>query len=139
MKTLRISDEAHAKLTGLLGTLVAQTGKMQTYTDTIEAMLNQSVILPSELLVQIERFIRENKNLGYTTREEFIREAARWRLKFLKKESVYLEFPKERYDRLDAVLKKTSTLHRTALDFIHEQVEQVLREYDDGLTKKDKK
>jgi hypothetical protein len=38
MKTLRISDDAHGKLTATVGTLMAQTGKMQTYQDAIEAM-----------------------------------------------------------------------------------------------------
>jgi len=59
---------------------------MQTYQDAIEAMLTRSVILPTELLAEIENFIEENKRLGFTTREEFIRDAARWRLKFLKEE-----------------------------------------------------
>jgi hypothetical protein len=56
---------------------MAQTGKMQTYQDAIEAMLNRSVILPTELLAEIENFIEENKRLGFMTREEFIRDAAR--------------------------------------------------------------
>jgi hypothetical protein len=68
MKTLKISDEVHRKLTATVGTLMAQTGKMQTYQDAIEAMLNQSVILPTELLAEIENFIEANKHLGYTTR-----------------------------------------------------------------------
>ena len=86
MKTLRISDDIHRKLTATVGTLMAQTGKMQTYQDAIEAMLTRSVILPTELLAEIEKFIEENKQLGFTTREEFICDAARWRLKFLKEE-----------------------------------------------------
>jgi len=84
MKTLRISDDVHQKLTALLGELTAQTMKMQTYTDAVESLLSQSVILPPELLAQAESFIEENKHLGYTTREEFVRDAVRWRLHFLK-------------------------------------------------------
>jgi hypothetical protein len=59
MKTLRISDDVHRKLTATVGTLMAQTGKMQTYQDAIEAMLTRSVILPRELLAEIEKFIEE--------------------------------------------------------------------------------
>jgi hypothetical protein len=44
MKTLRISDEAHRKLTATLGTIMAQTGKMQTYQDAIQAVLESSVV-----------------------------------------------------------------------------------------------
>jgi len=105
MKTLRISDDIHGKLTATVGTLMAQTGKMQTYQDAIEAMLTRSVILPTELLAEIENFIETNKHLGYTTREEFIRDSARWRLKFLKKECEYVEIPKEKYGRLNEAVK----------------------------------
>ena len=63
MKTLKISDDISRKLTAAVGTLMAQTGKMQTYQDAIEAMLNQSVILPTELLAEIENFIETNKHL----------------------------------------------------------------------------
>jgi len=92
MKTLRISDQMHRKLTAVLGTLVAQTGKMQTYQDAIAAMLSRWVILPPELLAQVENFIKENKHLGYTTREDFVRDAVRWRLKLLEKTTNLLRF-----------------------------------------------
>ncbi|MGB9693986.1 MAG: ribbon-helix-helix domain-containing protein [Fervidobacterium sp.] len=91
MKTIKISDVSHRKLTATVGTLMAQTGKMQTYQDAIEAVLNQSVKLPSELLAEIENFIETNKHLGFATREEFIRDATRWRLKFLRENFEYLE------------------------------------------------
>jgi hypothetical protein len=61
VKTVRTSDETHRKLMGTVGTLMAQTGKMQTYQDTIEAMLNQSVILPTELLQEVEEFIKKTQ------------------------------------------------------------------------------
>jgi hypothetical protein len=38
MKTFKISDDVHRKMTATVGTLMAQTGKMQTYQDAIEAM-----------------------------------------------------------------------------------------------------
>jgi hypothetical protein len=68
MKTLRISDDVHQKLTALLGELTAQTSRLQTYQDAIEAMLNQSVILPPELLREVDAFIEKNKHKGYTGR-----------------------------------------------------------------------
>jgi 2C-methyl-D-erythritol 2,4-cyclodiphosphate synthase len=90
-----MSEEAHRKLTGTLGTLMAQASKMQTYQDAIEAMLNQSVKLTPELLAEIENFIETNKQLGFTTREEFIRDAIRWRLKSLTEETEYVEIPRK--------------------------------------------
>jgi len=120
MKTLRISDDVHRKLTATVGTLMAQTGKMQTYHDAIETMLNRSVILPPELLTEIENFIETNKHLGYTTREEFIRDAARWRLKFLREESEYVEIPRNKYEKLEAAVKEMNTpYHSGNVSFLH--------------------
>jgi hypothetical protein len=80
LKTLKISDEAHAKLTVVVGRLMAETGKMKTYSDAIEALLTKSVILSPELLDQVESFIKDNVQLGYATKEEFIQDAIRFRL-----------------------------------------------------------
>jgi hypothetical protein len=80
LKTLKISDEAHAKLTVVVGRLMAETGKMKTYSDAIEAMLNKSVILSPELLDEVESFMKENAELGYTTKEEFIQDVIRFKL-----------------------------------------------------------
>jgi hypothetical protein len=82
--TLRISDEVHRKLTAALGALMAETGKMQTYDDALDALLSKLVILPEQLLIEIEEFIKENKDLGYVTKEDFLRDAARYRLQDLK-------------------------------------------------------
>jgi len=137
MKTLRISDISHKKLTATLGTLMAQTGKMQTYQDAIEAVLNQSVILPPELLKEIESFIEKNKQLGFTTREEFIRDATRWRLKFLNEESEYVEIPREKYERLDVAVKEMNTHYHSALDLMNKQIDEVLEKYNRWVEEKE--
>jgi hypothetical protein len=139
MKTIKISDEAHRKLTATLGTLMAQASKMQTYQDAIEAMLKQSVKLTPELLAEIENFIETNKQLGFTTREEFIRGAIRWRLKFLRGEFEYIEIPKEKYERLKAAVKDMNTLYHSASDFVHKQVDEVLEKYDKWLKERQRK
>ena len=126
MKTLRISDDAHQRLTALLGELTAQTMKMQTYTDAIENLLSQSVILPSELLAQIENFIEENRHLGFMTREEFIRDAVRWRLRFLKEEYEYIEIPKEEYERLQQAIKDLDMPFLSVSDFVDQQIKSLL-------------
>jgi len=101
MKTLRISDEIHRKLTATVGTLMAQTGKMQTYQDAIEALLSRSVILPPALLNEVEKFIEKNKHKGYTRKEEFISQAIRFLLSWESEEYKYIEIPKEKYDKLN--------------------------------------
>lgn len=54
---------------------MAETGKPQTYNDVIEVLAAQCVILPSELLKQIDVAINANKQLGYATRAQFIEDA----------------------------------------------------------------
>jgi Arc/MetJ-type ribon-helix-helix transcriptional regulator len=129
MKTLRISEDAHQRLTALLGELTAQTMRMQTYTDAIESLLSQSVILPPEFLAQIESFIEANKYLGYTTREEFIRDAVRWRLRILKEGYECLEVPKEEYERVQQAMKDMGMPFLSVDDFLEQQIKSVLEKY----------
>ena len=83
MKTLKISDEAHAKLTSIVGRLMAETGKPKTYSDAIEALLSKSVLLSPRLLEEIENFIRRNAILAFVTKEEFVEDAVRSKLRTL--------------------------------------------------------
>jgi metal-responsive CopG/Arc/MetJ family transcriptional regulator len=131
MKTLKISEDIHQKLTALLGELMSQTSKMQTYQDAINALINESVILPQELLTQTQSFIEENRQLGYTTKEEFIRDAIRFRLSWLKKEYEYIEMPKEQYDTLGEALKEMNTPYRSVEDFIDTQTRDALQKYEE--------
>lgn len=137
MKTLRISDDAHQKLTALLGELTAQTMKMQTYTDAIESLLSQSVIMPPELLAEVESFVEENRHLGYTTREEFVRDAVRWRLRFLKGDYEYLEIPREDYDKLQQALREMGMPFLSVGDFIEEQIRKLLEKYAEWTEEKE--
>jgi hypothetical protein len=129
MKTLRISDDAHQKLTAMLGEITAQTMKMQTYTDAIESLLSQSVILPPELLNETQSFIDENKQLGYTTREEFIRDAIRYRLRFLRDQYEYIEIPMEEYEKLQQAIRDMDTGFLSVDDFIDQQVRSLLEKH----------
>ena len=129
MKTLRITDDVHQKLTALLGELTAQTSRMQTYTDAVEALLKQSVVLPPELLAQIEDFIETNKHLGYMTREEFIRDATRWRLKTLTEEYEYIEIHKDEYEKLESAIKEMALPFHNTSDYISQQIKNALEKY----------
>jgi len=137
MKTLRITDDVHQKLTALLGELTAQTSRMQTYTDAVEALLKQSVMLPPEVLAQIESFIETHKQLGYMTREEFIRDAARWRLKTLTDAYEYVEIPKEDYERLEAAIREMNLPFLGANDFLNQQVKNALEKHEDWQRQKE--
>jgi len=136
VKTLRITDDVHQKLTALLGDLTAQTSKMQTYTDAVEALLKQSVVLPTELLTEIEGYIDRNRQLGYTTREEFIRDAARWRLRFLTGAYEYIEVQKEKYEKVEAAIKEINLPYLGTADFVDKQLESILDKYDEWQRQK---
>ena len=125
MKTLRITDDVHQKLTGLLGELTAETMKMQTYTDAIKSLLEQSVILPPELLARVEDFVREKKDLGYATREEFLRDATRWRLKSLSEEIECVEVRKDIYEKTRIAIKEMDLPFLGVSDFIDEQMKNL--------------
>jgi len=75
MKTMRISEDAHRALTRWLGQLMAQSGKPRTYSDVIESLVSQAILLSPELVKHVDEFIEANKHMGYVTREELIREA----------------------------------------------------------------
>ena len=131
MKTLKISDDVHTKLTGLLGELTAQTSKMQTYQDAINALLKESVMLPPEVIAQTENFIEENKHLGFTTKEEFVRDAIRFRLNWLKGGNECLEIPREQYEALNEAIKEMDLPFRTVEQFVNNQIDNVLERYEE--------
>jgi metal-responsive CopG/Arc/MetJ family transcriptional regulator len=136
MKTIRISDETHRKLTATLGILMAQTGKPQTYQDAITALLKQSVKLPKETLMDVENFITENKHLGYTAKEEFIAEAIRFFLKWKPEEYEYIEIPKQKYNKLNRAVKEMNIPNYNAAEFIEDQINKALEQYEKFLEEK---
>jgi hypothetical protein len=83
MKMLKISDQIHAELTKVVGQLIAESRKIKTYEDGIEALLHRSALLPPELLEGIEAFLTKNPHFGYLTREEFLKDAARSKMEQL--------------------------------------------------------
>jgi Arc/MetJ-type ribon-helix-helix transcriptional regulator len=126
MKTIKISDEAPRKLTATPGMLIAQMGKLQTCNSTITALLTQSVRLPKENIMKVEHFIKENKYLGYATREEFIKDAIRFKLITLKNGKGYIEIPRRKYENLNRALKEMNMPYHSASDFIHKQINAML-------------
>jgi Arc/MetJ-type ribon-helix-helix transcriptional regulator len=121
----------------MLGEITAQTMKMQTYTDAIENMLSQSVTLPPELLNETQNFINTNKQLGYTSREELIRDAIRYRLRFLKNQTEYIELSKEDYEKLTQAISDMDTPFQSVENFISQQICALLEKYADWAKQKE--
>ncbi len=86
MKTIKIPDDAHARLTGILGLLMAKSRKPQTYSDALQALTNQAVLLPEEMMSRIGE-VGEEKNLGYTNPKDFVKDAVRDKLKIVTKKT----------------------------------------------------
>lgn len=137
MKTLRISEDAHQKLTAMLGEITAQTMKMQTYTDAIESLLSTSISLPPELLNETQNFIETNRKLGYTSREEFIRDAIRKQLRQIKEEYTCIEVPKEEYEKIQQALTDLDTDFLSVDDFINQQIRNLLQKHQEWLKEKE--
>jgi Arc/MetJ-type ribon-helix-helix transcriptional regulator len=137
MKTLRISNDAHQKLTAMLGEITAQTMKMQTYTDVIENLLSTSVSLPPELLNETQNFIEANRQLGYTSREEFIRDAIRTQLRFIKDQYAYVEISKEEYEKMQQAIHDLDTEFLSVDDFINKQIRNLLQKHHEWTKQKE--
>jgi len=102
----------------------------------ISDLLSQSVVLPPELLEEVETFIQKNKHKGYTRKEEFIRQAIRFLLKWESEEYEYIEIPRQKYERLNQAIKEMNAPFYNADDFIQKQIEEVLGRYDEWLKEK---
>jgi len=139
MKTLRIEDETHERLTSLVGELTAQSGRMQTYADAITKVLETSIILPENLLKEISQVLKEGKIVGYTTTVEFVRDAVRRRLEEVKGEEFYLSvpIPLKEYNLLNEAIEETGAPYKNADDYIREHIHRKLEEYEQYKTDKE--
>ena len=136
LKTLRITDDVHEKLTGLLGELTAETLKMQTYTDAIKSLLEQSVIIPPELLTKVEDFIKE-RDLGFTSREEFFREAARRTLKLYDENFEFIQVRRQMYEKAKTAIDDLDLPFMGVDDLIEEQLKKLLEQHDQWIEQKE--
>ncbi|MEM2614969.1 MAG: ribbon-helix-helix domain-containing protein, partial [Nitrososphaerota archaeon] len=99
-------------------------------------LLTQSVIIPPELLKEVETFINQNKHLGYTSKEEFVRDAIRFRLQWLKDEYEYFEVPKVDIEKMNEIME-TLNAPTNAIRYIRETIENaVKRVFDEYQSRK---
>ena len=104
---------------------------MQTSSAAIANLLGQTIILPPELLAHIEDSIKEKKHLKYTTKEEFLQDAARWRLKSLSDKIEYVKMRKGVCEKLEHAIKEMDLPFAGVRDFIEEQIKNALEKYDE--------
>jgi hypothetical protein len=128
MRTIKITDETHKRLTVTLGSLMARTGRLQTYSDVIEALISSSITLSPDLIAEVEKYVDENKQQGYMTREEFIAEATRFLLRLKSKEYKYIEVPKEKYEKLNKTLKEMKAPFDNVEYYINKKIDEALQD-----------
>jgi metal-responsive CopG/Arc/MetJ family transcriptional regulator len=110
---------------------------MQTYTDAIENLLSTSISLPPELLNETQTVIETNRKLGYTSREEFIRDAIRNQLRATKEEYTCIEIPKDEYEKMQQALQDLNTEFLSVDDFINQQIRTLIQKHQEYLKQKE--
>ena len=130
MATTSISDFVHGSSKALLE-LKAQLGRMQACQDAVEALLSRLVVLPQDLLSQVEDFIERNRQLGFETKEQFVSDAVHFRLTWFKEENQCLEISGKQYERLEEAVKEMDAPFRSAEHFINSQIERFLEKYEE--------
>ncbi len=138
MKTLRVQDEVHEKLTTLVGELTAQSGKLQTYADALLRLIETSIILPDELIDGITDIISRRKIAGYASTTEFAKDAIRRRLEEIKEEDYYVKvpIPREEYELLNEAIEEAGAPFKNADDYIRQHIREKIEEYEEFRTGK---
>ena len=131
MKTLKVQEEIHEKLTTLVGELTAESGKLQTYADVLTKLLETSIILPEDLVKEINGMIQNRRAVGYTTIADFVRDAVRRRLEDFQTEEVYVNIPipLEEYHLLNQAMEETGAAYRNADEYIRNHIREKTEEY----------
>ena len=69
--------------------------------------------------------------MNYTTKEEFIRDAIRFRFNWLKGDKECLEIPREQYEKLNCAVKEMEKPFHDAEHFINSQISDLLEKYEE--------
>ncbi len=108
----------------------ASLKKVQNNQSDIETALPRLVILPAELPSQVEEFVRSNRQLGFATVEDFVGDAVRFRLVWLKSDNKCIEVPRQQFTRLEEALNSVGSPFGSAEQFVNSQIEQFLEKYE---------
>jgi len=139
MKTVRVEDEIHGRLTTLVGELTAQSGKLQTYTEALTKLLETSIMLPEDLAEEVAEAIKSRKAVGYTTVTDFVRDSVRRRLEELRDEEYYVKvpIPREEYQLLNQAMEETGAPFKNADDYIRQHIREKNEEYEQYREKRE--
>jgi len=132
VKTVKIQEEIHGKLTTLVGELTAESGKLQTYADALVRLLETSIILPEDLVGWITQAIESRRAVGYTTTADFVRDAVRRRLEEIQAEEFYVNvpIPREEYELLNRAMEETGAPFKNADEYMRQHIREKIEQYE---------
>ena len=137
MDTSQVSDVVH-KNSRKFVELKTQVGEMQVNQDTIEALLSQIVVLPKDTLTQIGEFIEKNSRLGFASKEDFLKDAARFRMRYLSQEYEHVELLREKYDRGERLIQEAGMPFLGVADYLEQQLDALLKKYEEWESRRKK-
>jgi hypothetical protein len=136
VKTVRVSDKLSNQLTVLVGKITAEKLARQTYSDAIKYLLDHHIVFPPELVSHIEELIK-NKQLGYSSKEGFLYDAVRRTLKLYGEDIVCIYVRRDRYEKVKAAIEELGLPFTCVDDFIEEQADKLLEQYDQWKEQKE--
>lgn len=128
MKTVRVSDKLSEKLPVLVGQVTAEKLAEQTYSDAIKYLLDHHIVFPSELISRIEELIK-NKHLGYSSKEEFLYEAARQLLKYYSEDIESIKVRRYIYEKAKIAIEDLNLPFMSVDDFVEEQIKKLSEQH----------
>lgn len=128
-KTVRVSDKLSEKLPVLVGQVTAEKLAAQTYSDAIKYLLDHHVVFPSELISRIEELIK-NKHLGYSSKEEFLYEAARQLLKYYSEDIESIKVRRYIYEKAKIAIEDLNLPFMSVDDFVEEQIKKLNEQHE---------
>jgi len=123
-KTVRVSDKLSDQLTVLVGRITAEKLAKQTYSDAIKYLLDRHVVFPSEMVSHIEELIN-NKQLGYSSKEEFFYDAARRTLKSYNEDIECIQVRRHMYEKTKTAIDDLDLPFMGVDDFVEEQMKKL--------------
>jgi len=73
----------------------------------------------------------------YTTKEEFVRDAIRFRLTWLKGDNQCLEIHRDQFEKINEALEEMDMLFHTAEQFINSQINEIIEKCEEYKRTKD--
>jgi len=136
LKTVRVPEKMSEQCTVLVGRETVEKLEKQTYSDAIKYLLDHHVVFPPELVSHIEESIK-NKQLRYSSKEEFLYEAARQLLKYYNEDIVCIYVRRYTYEKAKTAIEDLGLPFTDVDDFFEEQTDKLLEQYDQWKIQKE--